>query len=74
MRQVIEFADIVKVDQYGDPLEAALMLKLKHPNIIETIQYTTQLRAVSPLLFASTPARCGTGVGVARLLHSAEYT
>ena len=44
---MIESAENTKVDQYGDPLEAALMLKLKHLNIIETIQYTAQLRAVS---------------------------
>lgn len=40
--QVIEFGDIAKVDAKGDPLEASLMLGLKHPNIVETIQHKTQ--------------------------------
>lgn len=40
--QVVEFGDSVRVDSKGDPLEASLMLKMKHSNIVETIKYTTQ--------------------------------
>lgn len=40
--QVIEFGDIAKVDAKGDPLEASLMLGLKHANIVETIEHKTQ--------------------------------
>lgn len=40
--QVIEFGDIAKIDAKGDPLEASLMLGLKHPNIVETIEHRTQ--------------------------------
>lgn len=40
--QVIEFGDITRVDSEGDPLEASLMLSMKHVNIVETIQYTSQ--------------------------------
>lgn len=40
--KVIESGDIAKVDASGNPLEASLMLGMKHPNVIETIQYSTQ--------------------------------
>lgn len=36
------------MDAKGDPLEASLMLGLKHPNIVETIEHKTQQVQVRP--------------------------
>lgn len=57
MSQVIEFGDIAKVDAKGDPLEASLMLGLKHPNIVETIEHKTQQVQVRHLLKSATRER-----------------
>lgn len=50
--KVIEFHDVGRMDAAGAPLEASLMLKMKHPNIVETINFATQHRMVSCLPIA----------------------
>ena len=40
------------MDAQGDPLEASLMLGLKHPNIVETIEHKTQQVQVIPSMLS----------------------
>lgn len=48
--QIIEANLIFRVDSDGTPLEVSLAKNLRHPNVLQVLDYATCLRKVSPPL------------------------